>query len=55
MAPATYRADMEKAALGHGTPSIVEVVADRKTSLVHDGPAFLIYAIGYRKDDRRGR
>ena len=48
-------ADVEEAALGHGASSTVEVAANQTTSLVNDGSAFLIYAIGYRKDDRRGR
>ena len=40
---------MEEAALGHGASGTVEAVANRTTSLVHDGPAFLIYAVDYGK------
>ena len=45
---------MEEAELGHGASGTVNV-ANRTGSQVHDGPAFLIYAIGYRKGNRRGR
>ena len=51
MAPAAEGVNSEEAALGHGAFGTVEAV----TTLVHDGPAFLIYPVDYRKDDRRGR
>ena len=53
VAPAVW-VNMEEAALGHGASSTVEV-ANWMMSLVHDGPVFLIYAVGYRKDNGRGR
>ena len=40
-------------ALEHGASGAVEVVADETTSLVQDGSAFFIDAVGNGKDDRR--
>ena len=54
MAPATEGVNVEEAALGRGASGTDEAV-NRTTSLVHDGPAFLIYPVDYRKDNRRGR
>ena len=55
MAPAAEGVNVEVAALGHGASGTVEAVVNRTTSLVQDGPAFLVYPVDYRKDDRRGR
>ena len=42
VAPVAEGTDVEEAALGHGASSAVEVVTERMTSLVLDGPAFFI-------------